>query len=127
MTYFSSTSIPDRLASVPNKVEQILEDLPFPSGLKINRQKTRHSSKRCRRKVTGLVLGSDQTVHLGCQRKRWIRSLLFKYESLDETQKASLAGILAFARNIEPDLINSLVIKFGYDRLAAAQRHKTQS
>ena len=121
-----SSRIPDRLTNIPAQVASILQDLSFPSALGVNPEKTRHSSKRSRRRVTGLVLASDGTVSLGRHRKRWIRSLVFKYESLNTEEKSSLAGLLSFSKSIDPDFINSLVIKYGYDRVSNAQRHPTE-
>jgi RNA-directed DNA polymerase len=110
---FFSTSIPDVLASIPNEVGKILEGIPLPSALQVNASKTRHSSKKGRRQVTGLVLSTANTVGIGRKRKRYIRSLIFKYDTLTDKEKSTLAGLLAFAKSIEPDFINALVLKYG--------------
>jgi RNA-directed DNA polymerase len=120
-----SSRIAGPLANIPGEVAKVLQDLRFPSALTVNHEKTRHSSKRSRRRVTGLVLASDGIVSLGRKRKRWIRSLVFKYESLNAEEKSSLAGLLSFSKSIDPDFINSLVTKYGYDRVSDAQRHPT--
>jgi RNA-directed DNA polymerase len=119
---FFSTRFPDILKSIPSQVESIVNQLPLPSNLKVNPSKTRHSSKKTRRQVTGLVLTSDDTVGIGRQRKRYIRSLLFKYDTLNDDQKSSLAGLLSFAKSIDPDFINALVIKYGHSLVAQARR-----
>ncbi len=111
---FFSTSIPDVLASIPNEVGRILEEIPLPSALQVNTSKTRHSSKRGRRQVTGLILSTANTVGIGRKRKRYIRSLIFKYDTLTDIEKSTLAGLLAFAKSIEPDFINALVLKYGF-------------
>jgi RNA-directed DNA polymerase len=103
-----SSRLPNRLADIPDQVARILEDLRFPSALTVNPEKTRHSSKRSRRRVTGLVLASSGIVSLGRQRKRWIRSLVHKYESLNTEGKLTLAGLLSFSKSIDPDFINAI-------------------
>jgi RNA-directed DNA polymerase len=114
---FFSTLHPNVLAPLVTEVEKIVRDLTLPARLQINLSKTRHSSKKGKRQVTGLVLSSEGTVGLGRKRKRYIRSLIFKYETLSEAQQRSLAGLVAFARSIEPDFINGLVLKFGSARI----------
>ncbi len=118
--YLSTTS-PDVLSRVEDEVSQIVEALECPGDLRVNRKKTWHSSKKGRRAVTGLVLGSDDGLSIGRHRKRLIRSLVFRWEALDEAQKVSLAGTLAWCKSVEPDFLNRLVWKYGADRVRRAQ------
>src|SRR5207253_2145401 len=103
-------------------VERVVGELRWPTQLSINAEKTRHSSKRGRRQVTGLVLTSDGLLGIGRQRKRCIRSLIHSAPSLSPAEKRQLAGLLAFARSVEPDFINALVLKFGPERIAEVQQ-----
>jgi RNA-directed DNA polymerase len=84
-------------------------------NLQINEAKTVFTSRKRRRLVTGLVLTPDGNVSLGRHRKRYIRSLVFKslQDKLSPSELASLAGLLAFARSVEPSFIDSLRRKYG--------------
>jgi len=119
---FFSTDRPDVLKDIPEIVHRVVRELRWPSQLSINAAKTRHSSKRGRRQVTGLVLRSDGLVGIGRRRKRCIRSLIHSAASLSPADKRQLAGLLAFARSVEPDFINALVLKFGPERIAEVQQ-----
>jgi hypothetical protein len=46
--------------------------------------------------------------------KLQFRSLVFNYDTLSEEQKSSLAGLLSFAKSIDPDFINALVLKIWF-------------
>ena len=114
---FFSTKEKDILWDFPKKVEDILEKLVIPANLKMNLSKTRHSSKRRRRRVTGIILGSDETISLGRVLKRHIRSQIYQYDSLERKEKLKLAGLIAYAQGIDPDIINSLILKYGAVRI----------
>lgn len=117
---FFSTKKPDILSGIEHKAEQSIGDLSCPKDLHVNHQKTRHSSKRGRRQVTGLVLGSDGQVHFGRTRKRKIRSMVYKIEILSEKKRKYLAGMLGFAQDVEPGFINALVHKYGPKKVQLA-------
>jgi RNA-directed DNA polymerase len=114
--FFSSTRA-NVLAQVENEVTLVVAGLAHPSQLKINVSKTRHSSMRGRRTVTGIILTSDGMLSLGRSRKRIVRSLVYKYSMLSEPERQSLRGWLAYCRSVEPEFINALVLKFGAERL----------
>ena len=99
-----------------------MADLGCPAALAIKESKTRHSSRRGRRQVTGLVLRSDEAVGIGRKRKRYIRGLIHRFRSLPDLEKRRLAGLLAFARSIEPDFINALILKYGPERIGEVQQ-----
>jgi RNA-directed DNA polymerase len=69
-----------------------------------------------RRLVTGIILTTDGKLSLGRGKKRQLRSLVFNYPSLSKPERLTLRGWLAYCRSIEPDFLNSLVIKFGAER-----------
>jgi Reverse transcriptase (RNA-dependent DNA polymerase) len=119
---FFSTTKTDILKSVPEVVVSILATLDLPAALLIRESKTRHSSKRGRRQVTGLVLRSDDVIGIGRKRKRYIRGLIHKFDLLSPSERRRLSGLLAFARSIEPDFINALIMKFGPERIGEAQK-----
>ena len=114
MTFSCSTK--GLLFEFPDIVESCLNGVGYPS-LKINDEKTVFSSKKHNRHVTGLVLSNEGKVSLGRNRKRYIRSLVFKYMSneLDEEQIHMLEGLLAFSMDVEPEFIGSMVKKYGSD------------
>lgn len=118
---FFSTGRRDVLKVFPDLVAAVIRNLRYPGSLVIKQTKTRHSSKKGRRQVTGLVLKSDNSVGVGRERKRYIRSLIHKLASLAPAQRRQLAGLLAFTRSIEPDFVNALILKFGPERIAEAQ------
>jgi len=124
---FFSTVRADVLRVFPDLVKEILKSLGCPAGLAINDSKTRHSSKKGRRQITGLVLGSDGVVGVGRKRKRYIRSLIHSFDTLAPTERQRLAGLIAFTRSVEPDFINALIIKFGSNRIVQAQRMEYES
>lgn len=98
-----STSIPNLLQTVPGMVEAALAEAEYPK-LRINLEKTRFSSKKHRRVVTGLVISSQGAISLGRSRKRLIRSMVHRYcqGELNSDQVAQLRGWLSFANDIEP-------------------------
>ncbi len=118
---FFSTDTKGILTSIAEKVPQILETVPVPAMLKINSAKTRHSSKRRARRVTGIVLGSDGKAHVGRDLKRRIRAMVHRYEMLTHEQKASLAGSIAYIVGNDPQFMNSLILKYGLPRVRLAK------
>lgn len=122
---FLSTERPNVLKSVEKDVYELVSTIQLPSNLRINKKKTRHYSKKVRRKVTGIILTSDGGVSLGRELKRYIKSLIYKMDTLDEQERKRLAGYIAYCRSIEPDYINRLILKFGFDRINTAQSPDT--
>jgi len=120
---FFSTARPNALHHFQSQVESTIKDLQLPSHLKLNQQKTRHSSRRGARRVTGIVLGSDGRAHVGRDLKRKIRALVFRYEQLDQANRAKLAGLIAYATGVDPSFFNSLVNKYGLSRVRKAMSH----
>jgi RNA-directed DNA polymerase len=116
---FFSTTHRNTLPALEANVAQVITDLKIPGGLKININKTRHSSRRGARRVTGVVLGSDGQPYIGRGFKRKIRALIHRFDTLDRPTQASLAGMIAYARGFDPQFINSLITKYG---LAAVRR-----
>lgn len=119
---FFSTQTPGVLLDFASQVHSIVRDLPVPGNLQLNTAKTRHSSKRGPRRITGIVLGSDGQVHIGRHVKRKIRSLIFSIDSLDAKSRASLAGLIAYASDLDPQFINSLIRKYGLPVVRSAMR-----
>lgn len=110
---FFSTDQPDVLRRIEKAVIKAVSELKLPAKLKVNLGKTRHSSKKRARHVTGIVLGSDGNPYIGRKLKRKIRALIHKYATLDEPTRASLAGMIAYSAGFDPDFLNSLIAKYG--------------
>jgi RNA-directed DNA polymerase len=116
---FFSTKQAGVLRPFEGDVRKVVADLTLPANLKVNPGKTRHSSKKRARRVTGIVIGSDGKTHVGRSLKRKIRALVYRLDSLDELARGSLAGMIAYVTGFEPDFINTLIAKYG---LATVQR-----
>jgi RNA-directed DNA polymerase len=117
---FFSAAKPNVLREIEDGVKKVISESKVPGSLKVNAAKTRHSSKKRARRVTGIVLGSDGCVHIGRGLKRRIRALIFGLDSLDGPTKASLAGMIAYATGFDPQFKNSLISKYGLGRVREA-------
>ena len=99
---------------VLKKVKSVLASQPFPT-LKLNKKKTVFGSKANRRLVTGLIITNNGTISLGRARKRRIRAQIhhLMQGKLTGKEKSNLQGMLAFARDIEPDFFERMENKYG--------------
>jgi hypothetical protein len=111
---FFSTDEPGILSKLLADLQGDIVDRRSPQ-LTVNDSKTVNTSRKRRRVVAGLVLTSERRVSLGRERKRQIRSSVFKHsrQLLDEQAISRLRGVLAFARAIEPDFVRMLEQKYG--------------
>ncbi|MGR6874713.1 retron St85 family RNA-directed DNA polymerase [Pseudomonas sp. HK3] len=104
------------LSRIPKLVEQVLETIKYPK-LKINSPKTIYSSKKSNRHITGLVISNDNQVSLGRKRKRYIRSLVFKFDNneLSSEEVLTLKGLISFAKHVEPSFYMALIGKYKFN------------
>jgi RNA-directed DNA polymerase len=123
--YFSSIA-PNVLKDIEPFVAATLRNLAYPTQLVLNEQKRLHSSKKGRRRVTGIVLPSSGGISLGRPIKRRIRGMVHRWAELTPAERRSLAGLLAYAQSVEPDLVNRLILKFGPGVVARAQSRHTE-
>lgn len=109
-----STSRPTVLSEVPVFVATLLDRAPYPR-LKLNTEKTVHTSKKHRRQVTGLVLTAENQVSIGRNKKRAIKALVHCYSlnQLTTEEVTNLRGQLSFIHSVEPTFLNSLKTKYG--------------
>lgn len=119
---FFSTTHRDVLARIEPNVADVVRSLRTPTNLKLNALKTRHSSRKDKRRVTGITIGSDGRPHLGRDRKREIRALIHRHAVLKGEERAYLAGLISFAIGIEPQFLNDLIKKYGLTRVRDAAR-----
>jgi RNA-directed DNA polymerase len=110
---FSTHDIKMR-GEILKKVKSVLKSQPFPK-LKMNNKKTVFGSKAHRRILTGLIIANNGTVSLGRDRKRRIRAQIhhLMHGKLTDKEKSTLQGMLAFARDIEPDFVERMEKKYG--------------
>lgn len=110
--YFSTKSR-GILKNIPERVEEVISRLEYPSKLKINRSKTHHSSKKNKMKITGLTITNDFRISIGREKKREIRSKVFNWDGLSPEDKSHLSGYLSYIKSVEPAFINNLCTKYG--------------
>lgn len=109
-----STNEPRVLEVVAKEVERLIRGTDSPN-LAVNQKKTVFTSRKHKKFLTGLVLTPQGSVSLGRKRKRYIRSLIFKYLNQDllPADISYLRGFLAFAKDVEPDFLSRLAAKYG--------------
>jgi len=114
------------LVNVEKILRRVISQLTSPR-LKINEDKTVLATRKYRRTVTGLVITNDGNVSIGRDRKRRIRAAVHHAAErlLSVEEQARLAGVLAFAGDVEPQFIARLIEKFGmavFDDLKSSVR-----
>jgi len=109
-----STNAKNILFDYPAKVAETLTEIGYPK-ITINQDKTVFLSRKGNMHITGLVLTNTGEVSLGRKKKRYIKSLVYKYtkEQLSLDEKSYLRGYLSFCACIEPDFISRLEKKYG--------------
>jgi RNA-directed DNA polymerase len=97
-----------------NAVRDALLESKF-DHLRLNRMKTRLVSNNRRRQVTGLIITPNHKVSLGLDRKRLISSMVhhFCFDRLSSEDRLRLAGLVAFAQDVEPSFTQTLRRKYG--------------
>lgn len=108
-----STNHKDILFDIPLFVEKQLATL-FGSSIRINRKKTKFSSKAHNRHVTGITINNDGILSLGRERKRYIKHLVHQamLGKLDREYSLHLRGLITFAKHVEPLFVRSLSKKY---------------
>ena len=109
-----STNKKEVLSDIARQIQVVCEELQYPK-LEVNHKKTVSTSRAYRRVLVGLVLTPDGTVSLGREKKRRLRSELYRFsqDRLDATDIPRLRGELAFAWSVEKQFINSLLRQLG--------------
>ncbi len=124
---FSANS-KDQLLELERKVGLLVRSYAHPH-LSLNDAKRRLSSKWGKRRVTGLSITPTSEVKVPRQTKRYIRSLLHKYNrgSISSKEKSFLAGYLAFLNDCEPRYFSNLTLKYTADSVFKALKNKERS
>lgn len=111
---FVSSKLPDQLNDIGEYIASARKGISYLS-LRLNREKTVHLSKKSSRKITGLVITTDNKVSIGRDRKREIKSLVHRFIllSLLPDEIGRLKGLIAFAHDAEPEFVDRLKTKYG--------------
>jgi RNA-directed DNA polymerase len=120
--YFS-TNTANILFKIPASIISILRNLDYPKNLILNTRKTKHLSKKRKMLVTGLVITNTGAISLGRDKKREIKSLVYKWNELDVKKKKYLQGYLSYCANVEPLFINALCEKFSSQVVSEIQTY----
>jgi hypothetical protein len=114
---FSAQAEIDR-AAVIKTVEQTLAQARY-TRVRLNEDKTKLVSNGFHRRVTGLVLTPDRKVSLGRDRKRLISAMCHHqlHMKLAPIERPRLAGLLAFAQDIEPSFVQMLRKKYSTEMI----------
>ncbi|MGD9664548.1 MAG: retron St85 family RNA-directed DNA polymerase [Novosphingobium sp.] len=115
---FVSAGEAGRLRSIGQLIAKCKRGIPHLQ-LRLNQSKTAHLSKKYRRTVTGVVITPQNTLSIGRERKREIKSLIHRWikDELDGERVSYLRGLFAFAIDIEPDFEERLIGKYGADAI----------
>lgn len=109
---FFSTKIKGVLYALQNDINNIISTNTLPSKLKLNLEKTHHTSKKRKMAITGLVITNDGNISLGRRKKREIKSKIYKWGTLSTDERTYLSGYLAYIKSVEPEFINNLCDKY---------------
>lgn len=121
---FSSKGMIDR-DIVTKYVRKALQHAKYTS-IQLNEDKTLLASKKSARIVTGLVITNENKISLGRDRKRLI-SAMVHYASLGkitQQQLETLAGLLAFSKDVEPSFITRLGEKYSIEFVEGIMRQR---
>jgi len=119
---FFSTNEPRLLVDVEQAVKKSVSTQHIPHALRINEVKTRHSSKKGARRVTGITLGSDGNVYVGRPLKRRVRAQVHNLDSLAPIDRIRLAGMISYIVGFDPQFLNALILKYGYAQAYRARK-----
>ncbi|MFN3720736.1 MAG: retron St85 family RNA-directed DNA polymerase [Rhizobium rhizophilum] len=97
------------------------------SSISINESKTVLASNGSTRRVTGLILTPDNKISLGRDRKRRIAAMAHRahLNSLAEKDWPILAGLLAFAADVEPEFLERLGKKYSPETLLKVMQRQS--
>ncbi len=113
---FFSTSDHNCLPTNIDKISKIVFHDPILK-LVINQKKTILTSSKHRRIVTGLNITPDKKISVGRDKKREIKSLIYKYQigNLEPDRLSYLCGCIAYLSSVEPTFLESIREKYGQE------------
>ncbi|WP_082205751.1 retron St85 family RNA-directed DNA polymerase [Pannonibacter phragmitetus] len=121
-----SSSSPDALGDAEGFIKDASKEFKF-GNLKVNEVKTSYLSKKYRRSITGLNITPQGSISIGRDRKREIKSLVYKYkeELLPKELFWQVGGLIAFANDVEPTFVRSLIEKYGQKTIEELLHQRT--
>lgn len=125
---FISSYKPKELQNLERIIVKSQREVPHLK-LRMNNKKTRYLSRKSLRKITGVVITPDRKLSIGRERKRELRSLINRWVKGDllPFEKHYTRGWLAFASDVEPSVVKSLVNKYGQETIDAVMRQEILS
>ncbi|MGN6578490.1 MAG: retron St85 family RNA-directed DNA polymerase [Bordetella sp.] len=113
-----STNSPNVLRDCKTFVAETLANIESPH-LSLNGNKVVETSKKHGRRVTGLIITSDNRISIGRDKKRELRVLIHRHmqQLLTPDEFQSLKGYLAFLKSVEPEHLERLRASFGDDTM----------
>lgn len=81
-------------------------------NFKLNDSKTRFSSSKSRRKVTGLVITNDSQISIGTERRNQIKKMVYDKLIHGRGDSNQILGYLSFLKDVEPRTYNNIIIKY---------------
>ncbi len=112
-----STMKRNALSKLPIQIEALLKKISYPSALRLNHNKTRYYSHNNAVKILGLKITNTAEISIGRQKKREIRSKVYKWNHLNPDEKKHLQGFLAYCRSVDPVFIDELCLKYKAERI----------
>lgn len=111
---FISSDEPDKLVTLETQILKAKREVPHLS-LRLNRKKTTYLSKKYVRRITGVVITPNHELSIGRERKREIKALIHRWlnKNLEVEKIHYMRGMLAFARDIEPEFEKRIRVKYG--------------
>ncbi len=125
---FISSYAPGQLVNLESRIADAKRQVPHLS-VRLNRQKTAHLSKKYHRSVAGVTITPDHQLSIGRSRKREIKALVHRWiiGKLDKFEVNYMRGLVAFARDIEPNFEDALKRKYGKQKIEEILRNPTLS
>ncbi|MCG9579228.1 retron St85 family RNA-directed DNA polymerase [Vibrio europaeus] len=117
-----STNKKNVLFELERTVVKLLR-LNFGKDIKVNKEKTVHSSKAHNRHVTGVTLSNTGKLSIGRENKRSIRVSIHRFINgkTNDRDVQTLKGSLGFAKHIEPEFVKSLEDRYGVETIKKIQ------
>lgn len=115
------------LFGIHDEIKEIVDELSSPN-LTLNSEKTVFSSKKHRRRVTGLILTNENRISIGRAKKRLIRSYVHKFAlgNLCDEKSKLLKGLIGFVSDIEPEFIARIEQKYGAEIIQRIKRYEIE-
>ena len=112
---FFSTNEQNLLKEISPYMKKFLKI--FHIDLKINNKKYINTSKKHKRAITGLIITSDNKISIGRKKKRYIKSLVFKYANnqILPNDLNYLKGYLSFVKSVDNCFLKILEKKYSKD------------